>query len=83
MVTIAYGDEALKQLKHIGAAELKKVRRKLTNLKENPLSGKKLEGELSHLRCFRAWPLRILYTFDPDSQTIVIETIGYRGQVYK
>ena len=80
---LIYRDRAVKDLKDIGPSDRKKAVKKIEFLLLNPLAGKKLEGELSHLRSLRAWPLRILYTFDPSTQTIIIKTIDYRGQVYK
>jgi len=82
-VKIFYKDEALKQLKRIGPAELKKAKKKILVLVDNPLAGKLLKGELMTKRSVRAWPLRIIYTFDSKNQTILIETIDYRGSVYK
>ena len=29
------------------------------------------------------WPMRILYTFNNDTQTITIRAVGQRGDVYK
>lgn len=74
---------ASKQLKGIGVKDLKKVERKIRSLLDNPLEGKPLQGELKGHRSLRAWPIRIIYTFDPDSKTITIENVDYRGDVYK
>lgn len=83
MVNITYKNEAVKQLRRIGPADLKKTKKKILSLTSNPLSGKPLSGEFEGKRSLKAWPLRILYTFNPKTQTIIIETIDYRGQVYK
>lgn len=83
MVKIFYKDEVLKQLKRIGPAELKKAKKKIFVLVDNPLAGKLLKGELMEKRSVRAWPLRIIYIFDSKNQTVLIETIDYRGHVYK
>lgn len=80
---LLYKNEALKQLKRIGTTDLPKVKRKIQVIKDNPLVGKHLHGEHSGQFCVRAWPLRIIYTFDSSSQTIEIITVDYRGQVYK
>lgn len=80
---LVYKDEAAKRLKKIGATEKIKAKRKIMSLLTDPLAGKTLEGKLKGLRSIKAWPLRILYTFDPDKQTIQIETIDYRGDIYK
>ena len=80
---ITYKSEALKNLKKIGAKYLSKIRRKILTLGYNPLSGKLLQGQLKGYRCLRAWPLRIIYTYNPKTKTIIIETVDYRGDVYK
>ncbi len=80
---IIYTSEALKNLKQIGAKDLPKIRRKILTLESNPQSGKLLQGKFNCYRCLRAWPLRIIYTFDSNSQIITIETVDYRGVVYK
>ena len=80
---IFYKDEAVKHLKEIGAKDLPKVKRKIEAVIANPLMGKNLKGEHEGQLSIRAWPLRVVYTFDPKSQTIEIITIDYRGQVYK
>ncbi len=76
-------DEAVKRLKRIGGAEKIKARRKIYSLLSDPFQGKMLVGKLKGFRSVKAWPLRIIYTFDPVDQIIQIETIDYRGNVYK
>lgn len=80
---ILYKTEAIKRLKNLGQAEKQKAKKKIESLLSNPLVGKRLKGEFSGLMSFRAWPLRIIYSFDFKSQTITIITIDYRGDVYK
>jgi len=80
---LQYRLSASKQLKEIGVKDLKKVQRKIRFLLDNPLEGKLLQGELKGYRSLRAWPLRIIYTFDSNSKMITIETVDYRGDVYK
>lgn len=75
--------EAQKKLSRIGAKDVPKIKRKLESLLLNPLAGKPLSGEFAGSYSLKAWPLRILYSFNPASQTIIIETIDYRGSVYK
>ena len=80
---LIFKSEAEKKMAKIGARDIPKIKRKLASLLDDPLSGKLLSGEFSGIRSIRAWPLRILYSFNPKSQTITIEAIDYRGQVYK
>lgn len=83
MVTIAYKDEALKQLKCIGPNERKKAKRKIIALADDPLIGKPLQGTFMGKRSLKVWPLQIIYTFNTETQTITIKTVDYRGSVYK
>lgn len=80
---IFYKDEAIRKLKNLGPKEKQKSKRKIESLLLNPLSGKILKGEFAGVRSLKAWPLRIIYTFDSQSQTITIITVDYRGNVYK
>jgi len=76
-------DEAIKRLKKIGSADKTKSKKKILGLLSNPYMGKPLKGKLHGLYSLKAWPLRIIYTYDPDRQIIQIEDIDYRGDVYK
>ncbi|MCX6706284.1 MAG: type II toxin-antitoxin system RelE/ParE family toxin [Candidatus Woesebacteria bacterium] len=80
---LLFKGEAIKQLKKIGSNDQKKARKKINGLLTYPLAGKPLKGKLSGLYSLKAWPLRIIYTFNPKNQTITIQTVEYRGGVYK
>jgi len=80
---LLYKNEAIKQLKKIATADKKKAKKKITSLLANPLLGKPLKGKLAGLYSLKAWPLRVIYTFDPKTKTIVIQTVECRGGVYK
>jgi len=60
-----------------------KIYKVFQSLKENPLKGKKLQGELSSLYSFRVWPYRIIYTIQKEKITLFIVEIGHRQGVYK
>ena len=80
---LVFKDEAIKRLKRIGSADKIKAKRKIYSLLSDPFQGKMLVGKLKGFRSVKAWPLRIIYCFDPVDQIIQIETIDYRGSVYK
>lgn len=82
-MNLVYKDEAIKALRKLGPAEKTKAKKKITALLIDPLIGKPLQGTLQGIRSIKAWPIRILYTFRHDTQTIIIRTVGYRGDIYK
>lgn len=75
---IILSPRAAKQYKKIGAKD-----RKIDLLASDPHMGKALQGEYAGEYSIRAWPLRIIYTFDSENQIIQIENIDYRGSIYK
>lgn len=79
---LLYKDEAVRHLKKINPSDLKKVFRKIQRLKTDPLLGKPLHGEYEGQYTLRAWPLRIIYTYERKTKTVEIITIDYRGSVY-
>jgi len=80
---IIYSPESIKKLKKIPPSDLKKVKKKIDLIKANPICGKLLKGDFQGLYSIRAWPLRIIYSFDKKRQTVFIVTVDYRGSVYK
>lgn len=79
---VAYSKDALKQIKKLPKTEAIKVLRKIEIIKENPLFGKKLEGEFYQMRSVRAWPYRIIYRFNAVD-SLVILAIKHRQEAYK
>jgi mRNA-degrading endonuclease RelE of RelBE toxin-antitoxin system len=55
-----------------------KIKKKILQLENNALEGKKLLGELHELRSLRAWPYRILYYIHSKEKSIYITTIMHR-----
>lgn len=80
---IILSPRAAKQYKKIGAKDRPKIDRKIDLLASDPHMGKALQGEYAGEYSIRAWPLRIIYTFDSVNQIIQIENIDYRGSIYK
>ena len=61
----------------------KRIDKGIEELKSNPLSGnniKKLSGNLAGKYRLRIGDIRIVYFV--EGQTVVIEAIGYRGNIY-
>lgn len=75
--------EAQKQYKRFPRSAQTKIKKKLNVLKDNPLLGKKLEGELAEYRSLRAWPYRIIYSIDETKEEVIVKTIIHRQGAYK
>ncbi len=73
--------KAQKQFNHLPPTEKAKIKKKLMTLESDPLSGKKLSGELSELRSLRAWPYRIIYYTNENK--IFIASIIHRQGAYQ
>jgi len=80
-ITIAA--EAQRQYKKFPKSAQTKIKKKLNALKDSPLLGKKLEGELTEYRSLRAWPYRIIYSIDETKEEIIVKTIIHRQGAYK
>lgn len=73
---------AKKQYNHLPEAEQKKVKKRLFSLEENPLSGKKLSGELVIYRSLRAWPYRIIYINNNKKKRVEVSLSDVRSGLY-
>lgn len=74
---------AQKQYKKLPKTEQVKIKKKLKLLTTDAYAGKSLEGLLKGRRSLRAWPYRIIYTINIDSQTVEVSSIEHRQGVYK
>ena len=81
-VEVLYSRKSTKQLKNIGQRDQKKIKKKVSVLKNNPLAGKPLKGEFEGLWCMRAWPLRMIYKYFPKKKKIIVVAVEYRGNAY-
>jgi len=80
---VVLSKNASKHYKRLPPAEMNKIKRKLLLLENDPLVGKKLEGELSVYRSLRAWPYRIIYIINQKEQCIEVDDILHRQGAYK
>lgn len=55
----------------------------LISIKENPLIGPKLSGELAGYHKFRIGDYRIVYKFDPKESLVEVVKVERRGGVYR
>ncbi len=80
---VALSKDAQKQYKRLPPQEQKKVNKRLMELEQNPLIGKRLTGEMQRFYSLRAWPYRILYEINILEKRIEIHKIRHRQGAYK
>lgn len=80
---IGYSRLAQKSLRKFPKSKQYQLIQKISLLKNNPLAGKKLKGELRNFYSLRIWPYRLLYGIDPKANLIKIHKIEHRQGVYK
>lgn len=73
-------DEIRDLIRHLHPVLKKKVRSALSEIIENPFSGRSLIGELKGLRSSRVGSFRIIYPPSPESIEII--AIGPRRIIY-
>lgn len=86
MYNVFYHRRVRKQFKRLPKAEQKKVAEKIKQLSLNPNSTQL--NIAPYLEAQKSWRirignLRVIYTFDKKSKTILVEYLGWRGGVYK
>lgn len=74
---------AQKELNKLTQKDKRRIAEAIESLRDMPLMGKKLEGELRGLRSIRVWPFRILYEIKNKELIILVIKISHRKDVYK
>lgn len=82
-MNVVLARDAQKQYKRLPKPEQTKIKKKLTVISQDSLSGKKLEGELKGRRVIRAWPYRIIYSINETEQRVEVSDILHRQGAYK
>lgn len=75
--------KANKQILKLPLRIQNKIDKAYSILKENPISGEKLKGELSEYYKFRVGDYRIVYSFDVKKSKVTIVKIEHRQGVYR
>ncbi len=83
MYVVVLKRKAEKQYKMLALKDRKRVLSALQHLRENPWTGKKLEGDLLGKWSLRVWPYRIIYVVEKEKITVTVLAIGHRQGVYK
>ncbi|MFC1727765.1 type II toxin-antitoxin system RelE/ParE family toxin [Patescibacteria group bacterium] len=82
MARLILSKTAEKNFSKLSVKDRKKVTKKLRFLESDPMSGKKLLGELKGFFSLRAWPYRIIYELKGPKK-IIVHHISHRQQAYK
>ena len=72
-----------KNLKRLPIQIHKKIIKALDKIKENPIIGGKLHGELENYYKFRVGDYRIVYEFDAKTSIVTVVKVEHRQGVYK
>lgn len=78
---IEFSKEAQKVLSKLSAIDQKKIVKAIGKINQDPIAGEKLKGEFKGLFKLRAWPYRVIYSFNSGSKIVFIVTIGHRQGV--
>ena len=81
--TVTITPKARKQLSRLPKDKQFQIDRKIPFLRDNPLLGKMLEGELAGYRSVRVWPYRIIYSINKVRQQVEVSSILHRQGAYK
>ncbi|PIU68672.1 hypothetical protein COS81_03280 [candidate division WWE3 bacterium CG06_land_8_20_14_3_00_42_16] len=82
MYQLRIEQEAKKQLARIPKVYQNKILATLPIIRQNPFSGKKLEGKFKGAYSYHVWPYRIIYRIYKNLLLIVVIRIGHRQEVY-
>ncbi|MEA3273435.1 MAG: type II toxin-antitoxin system RelE/ParE family toxin [Patescibacteria group bacterium] len=80
---IRFKPKAEKELAKLPQKNRIKINLTIAQLINNPLAGKKLQGEYANYYSLRVWPYRVIYTIIKKQLLIVVIYIGHRQGIYK
>lgn len=83
MYTIVVKKKAEKEIQRLSRKDQQRIASAFDVLRENPFSGKKLEGEYKGAWTLRVWPYRIIYTIHRDIVTVNVLRVRHRKDVYR
>ena len=83
MFTVLLTKKARKELDRMQKDSRDRILFSLQQLRVNPFSGKKLDGEHEGFWAMRVWPYRIIYTIEKHLITVTVVAIGDRKDIYR
>lgn len=81
--TLVVHEKAHKHFQKLPHQIQKRTRIAYHTIKDNPILGEKLHGELSGYYKYRLGDYRIVYSFDTKTSTVTVVTIEHRQGVYR
>jgi mRNA-degrading endonuclease RelE of RelBE toxin-antitoxin system len=75
--------EAARLVSNLHPEIKKQIKKELSGLRENPYTGKDLQGELSGFKSQRSKQHRIIYDLDEHQKSIRVYVVGRRSDVYE
>jgi mRNA-degrading endonuclease RelE of RelBE toxin-antitoxin system len=82
MFKIIISSKAIKELKLLKFIHKESVGYAINDLKEDPMSGKKLKDKLLGKYSYRIGVYRIIYKINENNKTVYIISAGHRSIVY-
>lgn len=82
MYTVELSKSSEKALIVLSKKDQKRVVGALESLKNDPFTGKKLQGPLKGLWSIRVWPFRIIYSIHKKRVMVSVVAIGNRKDIY-
>lgn len=80
---LLYLPGAEKDIRALPGSVIKRVRRGLERLAENPRLGKPLHGELVPFWSYRVSDYRVVYEIRDDELIVLIVMLGHRREIYE
>ena len=80
---LRYHPSAVDEINDLSKSIKERIQKSLTRLKEKPLEGKPLKGELAGFRSNRVGNYRIVYTVSSDQNIVYVLYVGHRSKVYE
>ncbi|AFZ51008.1 type II toxin-antitoxin system RelE family toxin [Dactylococcopsis salina] len=83
--TVKYDAQVVAELKKLPSKLGKRIVNKINWLAENleQVNSLPLSGNLSGFYKLRVGDYRVIYSLDQNSETIIIEKVGHRREIYK
>lgn len=82
MYRVEVKKKAKKEIQALPKKDQERIISAFDVLRENPFTGKRLEGKYEGAWTFRVWPYRIIYTINRNIVTVTVLRVGHRQGVY-